>query len=339
MKNGCRVWFRVDAGPQKGLGQLRRCGALADAFRKEGVRRIGFLTRNPRLVRICIGQEWTVAEIRAQSLKEEIKECRRRFGNLKPHLLILDHYDYTSEALLGLKGIFKKVAYMDDFGNEAQYPVDAVINQNVNAERLSYPAKEGLQLFLGSRYTLIPKDILKNETQHKDQNSLRLFISFGGAASRRELRFALQVFALIRRKVENACAFLTKGITLKGHESLPDGIELVASEKAAQTMSSSNLAISAGGVTSYELAYLGVPAILVVTEENEAPRVGALEASGTAVNAGWIETVKPARLATLALDLWVNRAKRKQMETRSRELIDGQGALRLARDLKKAFLK
>ena len=340
MTRGYQILFRVDAGPEQGLGHLRRCLALAEAFRREGLKRIGFLTRNTRWVHAWTGRQFKVERIRGKALEEEVRDCGRLFQEASPELLILDHYQYTPKAVGFLKRVFKRIAYMDDFDRGGRYPVNAVVNQNVFASRLSYPVRSELKLFLGSQYTLIPKDILAKKDQKKSETPLKLFISLGGSASMKSLEKILEAFVLVRRKIRDAQAFLMKGIMLNHRNiHLPAGIQLVSSNKAAPTMGNCNLAISAGGVTSYELACLGVPSVLIVTAENERRRAEELERAGAALEVGWIGTVTPTGLAAFVLGLWEDRMKRKRMRECGRKLIDGHGAARLAKDLKRAFLK
>lgn len=338
MKNGYQVLFRVDAGPEKGLGHLRRCLALAEAFREEKVKKVGFLTRNPGLVRSWTGRKFGVVGIQGTHFSHEPSQISRLFQNRVARLLILDHYDYGAKAVEAIRKTFGTVAYVDDFGRAGRYPVDAVINQNVFQSSSSYPKRPGLRLFLGNHYTLIPRDILAEKCRGDSGGSLKLFISLGGAASKKSLLRIFRAFSLIQKEIPDGRAFLMRGITLNGLDSVPDGIKLVSPDKIARTMARAHLAISAGGVTSYELACLGVPAILVVTAENEVKKVQALEEKGAAIQLGWIDSVPPERLARLIVKLWKDRRGRDRMRKCGRKLIDGQGAARLARDLKEAFL-
>ena len=269
---------------------------------------------------------------------EERSQYERVFRGRAPRLLILDHYDYGAEAVGVLRKTFDTVAYVDDFGHAGRYPVDAVINQNVFASSSLYPPRKGLRLFLGNRYTLIPKGILAGKSRENFDGPLRLLISLGGAASKGSLLRIFRAFALVRKEIPKGRAFLMRGIALNGSDSVPDGIELVQPARIAQTMASVHLAVSAGGVTAYELACLGVPAILVVTAENEKKKAEALEKKGAAVQLGWIHSVRPERLARMIIKLWKDRGKRERMRKCGRQLIDGKGAARLARDLKRAFL-
>lgn len=335
----CQVLFRVDAGPDQGLGHLRRCLALAEAFQKRGVQNVGFFTRTPGVVNRWTDRRFVVNAIRGEGLSRELSEDCKLFQKAPPELLIVDHYGYSPEALQSLKGVFRRLVYMDDDNLWDHYPVDGIINQNVYGDDLGYPRTPRLKLFLGSRYTLISKDVIAERNRRNTNRSLRLFISLGGAPSKQSLQVVLQTFKLIRKKVKEARAFLPRGIALDPGSRLPEGMRWVSPRKVASEMGHSDLAISAGGTTSYELAYLGIPAILVVTAENEEKRAEALKRQGVALRVGWIQEVRPHQIAELVEELWKDRAKRTEMAERGRALIDGRGATRLAVELKRAFLE
>jgi spore coat polysaccharide biosynthesis predicted glycosyltransferase SpsG len=94
----------------------------------------------------------------------------------------------------------------------------------------------------------------------------------------------------------------------------------------ATLMADSDLAISASGSTAWELACMGVPAILLVCAENQ--RLVAEEL--TRAEAATIVTDPRASLSKALADLVADKAKRKAMADRASELVDGCGATRVA---------
>jgi UDP-2,4-diacetamido-2,4,6-trideoxy-beta-L-altropyranose hydrolase len=105
-------------------------------------------------------------------------------------------------------------------------------------------------------------------------------------------------------------------------------------ERLPELMAESEMAISAAGSSVYEFGFLGVPLILIVTASNQRPtarNLAALDAA-TALDAevpGWTDQLAveiQAYLENLSL-----RAKRAE---KSRSLIDGQGACRVAEEMR-----
>ena len=104
-------------------------------------------------------------------------------------------------------------------------------------------------------------------------------------------------------------------------------------------MARCNIAVSSSGVTSYELAALGIPAFLMVTAENQRRNARAFAKSRAAILAGSMEHLKAERLATAIVKLWRNPAKQKFYSRNARKLIDGKGASRLAEAIRKEFFQ
>jgi spore coat polysaccharide biosynthesis predicted glycosyltransferase SpsG len=96
-------------------------------------------------------------------------------------------------------------------------------------------------------------------------------------------------------------------------------------------MSDADLAVSAAGMTSLELAASGVPTLLVVTEPKERETAEALHAAGAAVFLGGPEVAEDGTLAREAAALAADPARRERLGRAAQALIDGDGARRAAR--------
>jgi len=90
-------------------------------------------------------------------------------------------------------------------------------------------------------------------------------------------------------------------------------------------MTWADLAISAGGSTCWELAFMGVPFLVLAIAENQRPIAESLCARGVALPWSWDDG--PEQIALLLSDLKL----RAEMAQRGRALIDGQGAMQVAR--------
>ena len=97
----------------------------------------------------------------------------------------------------------------------------------------------------------------------------------------------------------------------------------------ASLMVNANLAIASFGVTAYELAAIGVPAIYVCLTEDHAQAARALEAERVAISMGHHQKMKPDDLARV-----LSRAIRGEYSTRlfghSTQCIDGLAVKRIA---------
>ncbi len=94
-------------------------------------------------------------------------------------------------------------------------------------------------------------------------------------------------------------------------------------------MTGADIAISAGGSTCWELAFLGLPALFIVTADNQRGIAQGLGEAGAAVNLGWAGDLEPARLSQALTTLLYDRTQREEMSLRARQMVDGLGANRV----------
>ena len=106
---------------------------------------------------------------------------------------------------------------------------------------------------------------------------------------------------------------------------LPEG------EDVAGAMASADVAVSAAGSTSWELAFMGLPSILWVAAENRRDSARELGRRGVFTTFG--ANSRASALVTALLELTSDRASREAQSERGRRLVDGEGNRRVLRAL------
>src|SRR5262249_29889616 len=96
-----------------------------------------------------------------------------------------------------------------------------------------------------------------------------------------------------------------------------------------QLMAWAEVAIAAGGGTCWELAFMGVPMLVLVLADNQRGVAKGLSECGIGVNVGEAADLNPAQLATNLRTLLYDHAQRARMSTVGRVMIDGGGAERV----------
>ena len=104
-----------------------------------------------------------------------------------------------------------------------------------------------------------------------------------------------------------------------------------------EEMAQADMAIGSFGVTAYELAAMGIPALLLSLTSDHAESASAFSAEGMAVNLGVHEQVSENALAEEIAKLLEDRPRRVSMGRKARETIDGAGAARVARVITSAI--
>jgi spore coat polysaccharide biosynthesis predicted glycosyltransferase SpsG len=96
-----------------------------------------------------------------------------------------------------------------------------------------------------------------------------------------------------------------------------------------ELMARSDLAISAGGGTCDELAFLRVPMFLIAIAKNQEQAVEAYGRNKVAVVAGRLTVLNRGGLAASLRKVIVDKNLRSEISAKAGKLVDGQGACRV----------
>src|SRR5262249_10333784 len=104
------------------------------------------------------------------------------------------------------------------------------------------------------------------------------------------------------------------------------GVELaIDPPDLAALMVEADMAITTGSTSFWELACLGVPALIIVIADNQRAIAHAAENAGAAVVLGEGDHLDPRALAGTVTALAANPERRQQMSEAGRSLVDGKG--------------
>lgn len=98
----------------------------------------------------------------------------------------------------------------------------------------------------------------------------------------------------------------------------------------AELMEKADLAVASFGVTAYELAAMGVPAIYLSLTHDHEESAELFSKSGIAINLGCCEKVRASEIVGILRKLLANHEQRFAFARRARLLVDGIGANRIA---------
>ena len=98
-------------------------------------------------------------------------------------------------------------------------------------------------------------------------------------------------------------------------------------------MEISDICISACGSTLYELAYMGIPTVGIITAKNQELLAYNMEKEKLIVNIGWYNKLNEEIFAKTLEKLIFDYEMRKDMSCRFKKLIDGKGAKRIVKEL------
>ncbi|AGB42116.1 pseudaminic acid biosynthesis-associated protein PseG [Halobacteroides halobius DSM 5150] len=336
MKN---IAFRVDGGPTIGMGHLMRCLALATAFPDEVD--IFFITKEEKSVEKLL-QEYNINLITISSnldYKEEIEKLKEIVIKYKLDTLITDSYQIDQNYLLELKKTVTKLISIHDFAPFV-FPSDIMINGNIYAPSLDYHSLNGnTDFLLGTDYTLLREEFTNLSRQVIKDQVENILITFGGSDPLELTDRVLATLNQIDSNLIDQDKLHLDIVVGPGFSNLEKIIEEVQESKfevalhfnitqISQLMLKSDLAISAGGSTLYELAATGTPAIVLLQADNQILAAQTMEEKGIIINLGFWDKTKEEKLVATLIDLMKKPKLRYQMSRKAQSLVDGQGIKR-----------
>jgi len=328
----------ADGGAVIGMGHVMRCLALADRLAERGAV-VTFVTRagTPAVLAQAARHGCAVRELESgDDAESDLGAFLDVAGELDAAAAVVDVYGFGIEGQIALRAAGLRLAMIDDAGG-AHFVADVVVNQNIHARREAYTVAPHTRLLLGPRYALLRRAFVGRTARPVD-GAPRILITMGGgdadnvtlrvlrAADRLDLDVALDVV------VGPAFGHLPT-VTAAAREARHPVQVHQDPQDLAGLMTRATVALSAAGSTCWELAHLGVPAVLLVLAENQVGVAAGLHAAGFAVSLGEAAGASDAALREALATLLADPARRAAMAQAGRRLVDGAGAVRVAAEL------
>jgi len=318
-----------------------RCVALAQAWREAGGRVIFALATGPKELEARIRSEGSnVVRVSAEfgSLEDaaETAAIGARFG---AHWMVLDGYHFSSDYCRNLKTNNSRLLLMgDDDGKAAFCDCDIVLNADLHASEAVYAETgEQTRFLLGPRYALLRREFLDFPRGRSSipEDARRLLITFGGGDSH---NVTLQVLEALQGLPDLELDItVVVGPSNPHRASLEEALArfpqvarlLLNVGSMPELMAGAELAISAGGGTCYELAFMKVPMFLITMAKNHEQSVEAFGRANAAIAAGWFSALKKDSLAASIRSLIRDQKFRKELVENASRMVDGKGARRV----------
>lgn len=336
--------IRVDADIQIGAGHLMRCLALAQAWKDAGGK-ITFITscQNKGLLRRLREEESEICLL-AHTYPDP-GDWDYTKGILAAHpdaWVVLDGYHFDEVYQRWMKETGLRLLVIDDMAHLKCYYADIVLNQNIHANEELYENREPYtQLLLGNHYVLLRQEFWKwrGWKRQVPQVARKILVTFGGGDPDNVTFKVIQ--ALHQVEVDG----LETEVVVGG--SNPNYVELQAAvcdsrfpirlksnvANMPELMAWPDIAISAGGTTSWELAFMGLPSIVLILADNQRPIAERLNTKGVAVNLGWHKNLSSSDIAQALTQLLVSEKSRVELSRRGQKLVDGEGSFRVLKAL------
>jgi RimJ/RimL family protein N-acetyltransferase len=190
---------------------------------------------------------------------------------------------------------------------------------------------------LGPKYVLLRKEFLKWQDWRRDIRDLasKVLVTFGGTDPHNLTRKTLQ--ALKKISIDSLQVAVVIGGNNPNHASFRSAVDELSAKiefkrnvtDMAEPIAWADVAISAGGSTCWELAYMGLPGLVIVAAENQIPVAEDLAAAGVVENLGWHTDVSTQVISEALVRLLQSSEKRLAMSHNGRKMVDGKGVARV----------
>lgn len=330
------VVFRVDGGhiPGVSFGHLFRCLRLAEELRtrricsvfaiKRDAKGVGLITRHGFEL-VTIGPELSREEERERLLEATTSSSIRS--------IIFDLPSIRQHDIQGFPDHVKTVV-IDDTGQKDIVP-NLLINGSIVEKFHAYPRHQQTRYCIGHPYSILGEQFEHIPARQITQHAATVTVFFGGSDPRNLTEWVID-------SLKDMNPPLTMRLILgPGYQELPSLAERISASRSpititrnapdiAQCFLQTDIAITAGGMTLYELGATGTPALCIPSIEHEHETAQAFERLGTVKNLGMWTPDHIRRVPEALEALQDDYPLRQKMSVAGQQTIDGLGRQRVA---------
>jgi UDP-2,4-diacetamido-2,4,6-trideoxy-beta-L-altropyranose hydrolase len=338
------VCFRADADARIGTGHLMRCLALAQALQDAGGTAV--------LLTACrlqdLNTRFIVEGTRVGSLSaapgsdQDARETCAMARRLGAGWVVLDGYHFSGAFQRQVRRDGLRVLAIDDYGHAEHYAADLVLNQNLHAREGLYQARQPYtELLLGTRFALLRREFSKWHGWERKvpEMARKVLVTLGGSDPDGVTLKVVEALGKIRVPGLEAVVVVGGGNPWRSElEAAARRVDCTIDLRVNVTdmpglMAWADVAVAAGGTTTWERALMGLPSLVIILADNQQELAEATEQAGLGRSLGWHERVSVPALAASLNEMLADASGRAAMARKGPELVDGLGAARIAASL------
>lgn len=345
MRERKSLLVRADASTQIGAGHVMRCIALSNAWRCSG-EDVTFACAEvvPGLQQRLQQEHFEVVAIEGEpGGGQDAQRTGELAKQLRSEWVVVDGYQFGPDYYRGLRCSGLRSLAIDDDGRFDDYCANVVLNQNASASEAMYKGRQPYtRLMLGSSFVLLRPEFTRAPRERKiPEIAQKLLITMGGSDPENVTLRVVQAVAEMRSdKVE---VRVVLGAGYRHAAELRDLISNLEADISVEEnppdmvplMTWADLVISAAGGTCWELAYLGVPAVVIAISSDQAGIAQAVQAGGVARNLGCHADMSASQIIDVVYELMIDKQQRSEMSRNGQQLVDGLGAKRVVEFLQR----
>jgi len=295
------IAFRIDVSDSIGMGHYMRMSALADAFME-------------------LGCTYTFYKGEDEPIN---------YSNFD--IIILDTYQINDKYIESLNVPGRLVVCYDD-NSLYTYCCDIVLNANFHAEKLNFRFGEKTpKLLLGPYYALLRREFREARPITIKENAANIFICFGGSDSRNFTPYTLRSLLNIKDVKLTVVLGAYTRCDADVFDLANDNVRILKNpDNLPVDMMNCDMAITAAGSMVYELAALGLPAVVITQAENQNLIADYLQQNKLMKWIGDYENVNTETIQEEAVALLKDTERRRMESARLVRTVNRNGAMNAA---------
>ncbi|WP_336046886.1 UDP-2,4-diacetamido-2,4,6-trideoxy-beta-L-altropyranose hydrolase [Solibacillus ferritrahens] len=297
------IIIRTDASIEIGSGHVMRCLTIAKKLREKG----------------CCVKFWMKPLV--GNLIDYVMQ--EGFENLEEAMFadmyIIDHYELGIEWEQNIRPFTKKLIVIDDLART--HECDLLLDQNIvpNYEtRYDGKVPSHCVKLLGPKYLIMRDEFIEARAKLRTRLSdvRRLLIFMGGSDPTNETSKVLEAL----RTIQFECIDVVVG----NSNPMKDTIREICWERGysyhcqidymAKLMQLADFAVGAGGGTTWERCYVGLPSSATIVADNQRETTAYAASLGVVKNIGWHEQVTVDTYKQLLGNLLIDNMSEKGIE-------------------------
>jgi UDP-2,4-diacetamido-2,4,6-trideoxy-beta-L-altropyranose hydrolase len=329
---------RADGDSIIGAGHVMRSLSIAQEWRDRGGRVEWAATSLSETLRARLYEEGIAAHFLdaiagSDDDADHIVSLATRFGT---DWILLDGYsfDFMYQRRVGIAA---RRLVIDDLALPGPMSCEILVNQAIGISEKEYSESRYVgQFLLGPRYFLLRREFraAKLHPRRIDPVASTIFISFGGADPLNLTELTLNSITGITRCFQVLVAASSHLQTRKqievAAEASPHEVCLYwDTPDIPELMAQADVAVIAGGTTSWEAAYMGLPSLVMTLADNQYRHAQSLERYGACQRCNFSEDNSERRLAEVIGSLLSDHHRRQRYAEAGQRLVDGWGPARI----------
>ncbi|MHA6481254.1 UDP-2,4-diacetamido-2,4,6-trideoxy-beta-L-altropyranose hydrolase [Paenibacillus sp. strain BS8-2] len=214
-------------------------------------------------------------------------------------ILIVDHYQLDARWEQAMRPYADKIVVIDDLANR-QHDCDLLLDQNVienYQHRYDDLVPPHCKKLLGPQYLIMRDEFIEARKKRiiRSGNVSRLLLFMGGSDPTNETMKALHALQRTRSYFEHIDVVVGSSNPKRAE------IEHICHERQyvfhcqvdymATLMNAADFSLGAGGATTWERCYVGLPSTSTIVADNQVGSTQTAEQLGAVINLGWHEKV------------------------------------------------